>query len=257
MTSEENTGISILKLLRPDKLNALNDDFFVELQDIMYKIKSDDAVKVLVIIGDGKGFCAGADLNASILDADTKTATKLLNDYCDNIILNMRKMKKIVIGALNGVAVGGGAGLALACDIRIATEKFKIAPGFKRLGAVSDFGNAYFFPRLVGPAKAIEIYFCKDFIDASEALELGIVNKVVPEEDLYNVAISYARKIAEGPAYAIGLGKELIYRGAELNLETFIQMESIYQVASFTDADFREGKSALREKRKAKFGKYK
>jgi len=248
-------GVAELRLLRSKKLNSLDDDMFYELQDVIHKVKFDDSVKVLLILGEGKGFCAGADLSgSSIIRSGGAEATILLRKYHDNIVLNLRKMNKIVIAALNGIAVGGGLGIALACDIRIASEAFRLGVGFTKLGAVSDFGNAYFLPRLIGTAKAIELYFVKDIISAKEALQLGLVSEVVPENELYKVSMDYAMKIAEGPSFAIGLAKELIYRGSEMSLESILQSESVYQAISFTTPDFKEGVSAVREKRKPQFG---
>jgi 2-(1,2-epoxy-1,2-dihydrophenyl)acetyl-CoA isomerase len=231
----------------------MNDEMFRELQDGIKEVATDVLINVLVISAEGRGFCAGADLDSSVLKVDQAATTKLLKEYHNNIILSLRKMKQIVIGALNGIAVGGGAGLALACDIRIASSNFKLSVGFKNLGAASDFGNAYFLPRIVGTAKALELYFAKDIIDAKEALQLGLVNEVVSPEELQQAAMDYALKIAQGPGLAMGLAKELVYMGMENGLGLVLDAEAVYQTLCLSSEDFKEGLAAVREKRRTNF----
>jgi enoyl-CoA hydratase/carnithine racemase len=253
LKKDTNTKVAQLNLSRPEKLNSLDDDMFQELQSGLREVASDSSIKALVISGEGRGFCAGADLGSSVLKSNLETTTKLLKEYHDNIILSLWKMKKIVIGALNGIAVGGGAGIALACDIRIASTKFRLGVGFRNLGVTSDFGNAYLLPRLVGIAKALELYFVKDLIDAEEALKIGLVNEVVPPEKLQQVAMDYALKIAQGPGFAMGLAKELVHMGMENGLGVVLDAEAVYQTLCLSSEDFKEGLAALKEKRKANF----
>ncbi len=253
LTRDTSTGVAELRLCRPDKLNALDDAMFIELQHGIRESAEDEGIRVLILSGEGRGFCAGADLSSSILASDSAGAVKLLREYHENIVLPLRKMKKPVIGALNGVAVGGGLGIALACDIRIASDKFRMGVGFRNLGVASDFGNAYFLPRLIGTARALQLYFLGDLIGAEESLRLGLVNQVVPDGELRGAAMEYAVKVAGGPALAMGLAKELVYLGSELGLEAILGAEAVYQSLCFSTSDFQEGLAATREKRPARF----
>ncbi len=253
LVRDTSTGVAELRLCRPDKLNAIDDAMFIELQHGIKESAEDEGIRVLILSGEGRGFCAGADLSSSIIAADSTGVVKLLRQYHENIVLPLRKMRKPVIGALNGVAVGGGLGIALACDIRIASDKFRMGVGFRNLGVASDFGNAYFLPRLIGTARALQLYFHSDLIGAEESLRLGLVNQVVPDAELRGATMAYAVKVAGGPALAMGLAKELVYLGSELGLEATLGAEAVYQSVCFSTSDFQEGLAATREKRPARF----
>ncbi|MDO8597122.1 MAG: enoyl-CoA hydratase/isomerase family protein, partial [Sulfuricaulis sp.] len=210
--------IATLTLNRPERLNALGGTLREDLYDAVTKSAADPNVGVLVITGAGRGFCSGGDVKSmsernqagQALFVDEQLAP--LRDW---VILAMRDCPKPVIAAVNGAAAGAGMNLALACDIRIASTAAKFSQAFVKRGLAPDWGGSYFLPRAVGLAKACELIFAGEAIDAVEALKLGIVNAVVAPEALMDETYKLARKIAAGPPIAIQLAKRAIYHNLE------------------------------------------
>src|SRR6266705_1961735 len=202
--------IVTLTLNRPDRLNALGDTLREELCDALGRASADPAARVIVITGAGRGFCAGGDMKAAHEVQEGVRERALLDRVAplrDKVVLAMRDAPKPIIAAVNGAAAGAGMNLALACDMRIASTAAKFAQAFVRRGLHPDWGGTYFLPRAVGMAKACELTYTGDVIDAAEALRLGIVSRVVAPEELLPVAYELARKIAAGPPVAIRLAK--------------------------------------------------
>lgn len=244
--------IATLTLNRPERLNALSDTLRDDLYDAVTKSASDPAVGVLVITGAGRGFCSGGDVKSmSERDQAGQAAStrERLAPMRDRIILAMRDCPKPVIAAVNGAAAGAGMNLALACDMRIASTAAKFSQAFVKRGIPPDWGGSYFLPRVVGIAKACELIFTAETIDAAEALKLGIVNAVVAPDELMAETCKLARKIASGPPVAIQLSKRAIYHNQDVDLRAALEFETFAQNVCKDTEDAKEGVRAFVEKR--------
>ena len=249
-------NVATLTLNRPDRLNALNDALRDDLYDAVNKAAADPEVRVLVITGAGRGFCSGGDVKGMSERHKSGEAAPLVDKYAprrDRIILAMRDCLKPIIAAVNGAAAGAGMNLALACDIRISSSAAKYAQSFVKRGLHPDWVGTYFLPRVVGVAKACELIFTGDSIDAAEALRLGIVNAVVAPDELMNETYRLAKKIAAGPPVAIQLAKRSIYHNQEADLRAALEFETFAQNITRETEDSKEGVKAFVEKREAVF----
>lgn len=244
--------VATLTLNRPERLNALGDTLREDLHDAILKCGGDPGVGVIVITGAGRGFCSGGDVK-SMSDRDQSgqnvTTGEQLGPVRDRCILAMRDCPKPIIAAINGAAAGAGMNLALACDLRIASTAAKFSQAFVKRGLPPDWGGSWFLPRVVGTAKACELIFTGDTIDAAEALRLGIVNAVAAPEALMNEAYALARKIAAGPPVALQLAKRAIYRNLETDLRAGLEFETFAQGVCKATEDGKEGVKAFIEKR--------
>ncbi|MBI1846985.1 MAG: enoyl-CoA hydratase/isomerase family protein [Candidatus Rokubacteria bacterium] len=253
---EVKDGVATLTLNRPDRLNALGDTLREDLHDAITRTSGDPEVRVMVVTGAGKGFCSGGDVKA-MDDARERGAPRPLGEKIapgrDRTLLALREAPQPIIAAVNGAAAGAGMNLALGCDLRIASSAAKFAQAFVKRGLHPDWGGTYFLPRLVGMAKACELIFTGDVIDAAEALRLGLVSQVVAPEDLMATAYALARKIAAGPPVAIRLAKRSLYHNADSDLRTALEVETFAQNLCFDTEDAREGIRAFVEKRPAVF----
>lgn len=248
--------IATLTLNRPERLNALGDTLREDLHDAVVKSTDDPDVRVLVITGAGRGFCSGGDVK-SMNERDREGRGSSLMEKVapsrDQTILAMRDCPKPVIAAVNGAAAGAGFNLALACDLRIASSAARFTQAFVRRGLHPDWGGTYFLPRIVGTAKACELIFTGDSIDAAEALRLGIVNAVVEPEALMAKTYELARKLADGPPIAIRLAKRAIYHNQDVDLRAGLEYETYAQNVCRETEDSKEGVKAFVEKRAPKF----
>lgn len=248
--------IATLTLNRPDRLNALGDTLREDLHDAIARSTADDAVRVLVITGAGRGFCSGGDVKA-MSERDRAGGTSPLEEKIapqrDATILAMRDCPKPIIAAVNGPAAGAGMNLALACDMRIASTAAKFAQAFVKRGLHPDWGGSYFLPRIVGTAKACELIFTGETIDAEEAYRLGIVNALAAPEQLLAKTYELAAKIAAGPPIAIRLAKRAIYRNLEADLRAALEFETYAQNLCRETEDSKEGVRAFMEKRAPNF----
>jgi 2-(1,2-epoxy-1,2-dihydrophenyl)acetyl-CoA isomerase len=253
---EVQDGIATLTLNRPDRLNALGDTLRDDLHDAILRAGADDAVRVLVITGAGRGFCSGGDVK-SMSERDQAGGTHSLEEKIapsrDRTILAMRDCPKPIIAAVNGPAAGAGMNLALACDMRIASTAAKFAQAFVKRGLHPDWGGSYFLPQVVGIAKACELIFTGDTIDAAEAYRLGIVNALAEPEELMPQTYALARKIAAGPPIAIRLAKRAIYHGLGVDLRAALEYETYAQNLCRETEDSKEGVRAFMEKRAPRF----
>jgi len=198
-----------ITLNRPEVYNALNDEITYELQDAWKAVSKDDSVRVVVLTGEGKAFCSGQDLK-SATGAGKRSFLDSLHKRYNPIISAMRNLPKPIIGRLNGVAAGAGCSLALACDIIVASEEATLIEVFINIGLVPDSGSSYFLPRLTGVAKAFELCSMGSRVKAAEALQLGLVNKVVPATELDVAVKQYTDYYAQAPTKAIGLIKKML-----------------------------------------------
>lgn len=248
-------AIATLVMNRPDRLNALDTQLVTALNDALGRISKDGSVRVVVLTGAGRAFCAGGDL-ALIGQVRTAGATRdleLLLASGTQAVLTMRCMPQPVIAAVNGAAAGAGMNLALAADLRIAAEEAMFGQNFAKVGLFPDFGGTYFLPQLVGPAKAAELFYTGEMIDAKTALQLGIVNQVVPATQLEAQAQSLAQKIAQGPPLAIRAVKKTLFASESEKLTLALAQEVEEQIRCYLSQDSSEGISAFFEKRPPAF----
>lgn len=247
--------IATIVLNRPQTLNAINPTMSKELKAVVQDLARDDKTRVVVITGAGRGFCSGGDLkvqSSAVKAIDPLTRTKNIRPM-NEFILGLRNLSKPVIASINGAAVGAGFNLALACDIRIASTEAKFGMVFLKTGLHTDTGPTYFLPRLVGTAKACELIFTGDIINAEEAKQIGLVNSVVEPNSLESTVNELAMKIAKGPPIPIGKVKDLIYKGLTMDLSSVLEWETLAQVLCVQTKDHEEGLAAFIENREPSF----
>jgi enoyl-CoA hydratase/carnithine racemase len=253
---EERSGAVVtLRLNRPERLNALNLELGRALVGALERVAVDDAVRCVVLTGAGRGFCAGGDLGL-LQDARSRNADRELEALVragKEICLAIATMPKPVVAGVNGAAAGGGMNLALACDIRLASDLATFGESFVRLGLFPDFGGTYFLPRLVGPSRAAELFYTGDMISAAEAARLGIVSRVVPHDRLGEETRSLAERLASGPPIAVRAVKRVLVGDDREALERALDEEIRQQVECFRSEDCAEGLSAFLSKRQPQF----
>jgi len=240
-------GVLTLTLNRPDVLNAITPSLLDELTASLRDVAAGHDVRAVIITGAGRGFCSGQDLRAAGADGGLDVAA-ILRDHYAPAVRAIRSMDQPVIAAVNGVAAGAGFSLALACDLRVAAESATFVQAFVRIGLIPDLASTYFLPRLVGPARAAELTMLGETVDAGRALDLGIVNRVVPDAELAAVALELASRLARGPR-SIGLTKRALDASADNDLEAQLAVEERLQTDAVATTDFVEGVSAFLEKR--------
>lgn len=244
-------GVLTLTLNRPEVLNAVNDRMAEELLDALRKAGRDEQVRSVILTGAGRAFCSGQDLRERAA-GDFSYAQHIRSRYAP-IILQLQGLEKPVVAAVNGVAAGAGASLALACDLRVASEDASFLQAFTRIGLVPDSGATYFLPRLVGLGKAFEMCYLAEPVPAQEALRLGLVNWVVPGSELMAKAREVAGRLAAGPTRAYGFTKRALLRNLKADLPTALDYEAMLQDAAGRTEDHREGVLAFLEKRPPRY----
>lgn len=245
-------SICTITLNRPEVYNAINDQLSYELQDAFKEAAQEEAIRVVILTGAGKGFCSGQDLK-SVANTQIDSLADAVRERYNPIILGMRNMPKPIICKLNGMAAGAGCSLTLACDLIIASEEAVLAEIFINIGLVLDSGSSYFLPRLVGSAKAFELATIGTKVSAAEALHIGMVNKVVPASQLDEAVAQIAAYYAAAPTQAIGLIKKMLNLSYHSSLEQMLEYEAIYQEIAGRTYDNKEGIQAFLEKRKPVF----
>ena len=255
---EVRDGVAWLTLNRPERLNALTFEVYRELTDMFAALRTDKDVRVVVITGAGRAFCSGGDVRDIIGDLQTLDISGHLEftRLTCTLIRNMRRAPQPIIAALNGTTAGAGACIALAADLRIASEEARIAFLFVRVGlSGADMGACFLLPRFVGLAKASELLLTGEFISAQEAATIGLYNRVVPASELEAATGALAEKLARGPAFALAMTKEMLNRELEVSLDTALEWEAQAQALCLQHPDFREAYEAFTEKREPKFKK--
>lgn len=245
---EKEEGIALVRFYRPEVLNAFDKEALEELIGAIDDVRNDDHTKVLIMTGTGKAFCVGADLT-TVKGVSVDQGTEFLK-RCHRIILDLVTMEKPIIAAINGYAFGGGWNLALASDIIIASEDATFSQAFVRIGLVSDMGGMYFLPRLISLNKAKELMFIDETIDAKEAERIGLVNRVVPKDDLERIVKELARKISLGPLKPIGLMKKILNQSAHLDLSSLLELETQAQGICSQTEDHKSFVETFFERRK-------
>ena len=244
-------GVATITLNRPDVYNALNDEITFEIQDALKVVAKDESVRVAVMTGEGKAFCSGQDLKAS--GGEKRSFMDSLHKRYNPIIRAMRTLPKPIVCRLNGVAAGAGCSLALAADIIVASEDATLIEVFINIGLVPDSGSSYFLPRLVGMAKAFELCSMGSKVKAKEALELGLVNKVVVADRLDQAVKEYTDYFASAPTKSIGIIKKMLNKSATSTLDEMLEYEAYSQEIAGSSEDYKEGVKAFLEKRKPAF----
>src|SRR5256886_7839059 len=255
LLESEHGGVALLVLNRPERMNALNNELATALYGALERIAQDDSIRAVVLTGAGRAFCAGGDL-AVIGKGRAANNSKQLEPILRagmGAVLKIRTMPQPVIAAGNGAAAGAGMNIALAADIRIATEEATFGQNFAKVGLFPDYGGTYFLPQLVGPAKAAELFYTGDMIDAKTALTFGLVNEVVPAAQLEGAVKTLAQKIAQGPSLPIRAVKKALFASEEKELARALDNEVREQIRCYLSDDGNEGIRAFFEKRPPKF----
>ena len=251
--------VAVITLNKPKKKNALGDVLTPALRKVLLTVEADDRVGCIMITGTGDAFCAGGDVSdmgsgkvgpAAVLDKE-RVADLVYKQ--ETLTLRIYESSKITIAALPGVAAGAGLAIALACDLRVASDKAYITTAYRNIGLSGDYGGSWLLPRLIGLSKAKELYYTADRVHAEEAESLGIFNKVFPEVSFRADALSYASGIADGPTESLGLMKTNLNRGVELSLRESLQLEAENLITSAKSDEFKEATRAFLEKRPPKF----
>jgi len=249
---DRSDGAATITLNRPEVYNALNDEITFELQNAFREVEKDDAIRVVILTGEGKAFCAGQDLKASS-EADKRSFIDSLQKRYNPIVRAMRNLPKPVLCRLNGVAAGAGCSIALACDMIIASEEASLIEVFINIGLVPDSGSSYFLPRVVGMHRAFELCTMGTRLTAAEAMALGLINKVVARDHLDATVKDYADYFSGAPTKAIGLIKKMLQKSEHASLDEMLDYEAYCQEIAGSSQDYREGVAAFLEKRKAVF----
>jgi 2-(1,2-epoxy-1,2-dihydrophenyl)acetyl-CoA isomerase len=250
--SGQKNNVLVIRLNRPDKFNSFNREMSLQLISELDKAEKDKDVRAILIIGEGKAFCAGQDL-AEALDPNGPGIKRIVEEHYNPIITRIRKIEKPFIAAVNGVAAGAGANIALACDIVYAAMSAAFIQAFSKIGLIPDSGGTYTLPRLVGLNLASALMITGDKLSAEEARSFGMVYKVFEDAEFFDQCFNSAASIAAMPTKAIGLTKRLLNQSYSNNLQQQLEAEKNTQVESANSYDYNEGVKAFLEKRKAVF----
>ena len=245
-------GIATVALDRQDKFNSFNRPMALELQDAFREIQSRSDVRCVVLTGKGKAFCAGQDLGEAI-NPNGPGLEKILKEGYNVIIALMRNLELPIIGAINGVAAGAGANIALACDIVVASENASFIQAFTKIGLIPDSGGTYFLPRIIGTQRAMAQMLLADKISVQEAKSIGLIYEHYPHEEFETKVNELARRLADMPTKALAFTKQAVYAGWNNTLEQQLDLELALQAKAGATADHKEGIAAFLEKRAPKF----
>jgi len=254
---ERDGAVAWIRMNRPERLNAFADNMRQELDAALQQLDADAEVRCVIITGVGRAFSTGGDIVviSELLEAGAKQQFESLVRAGAQVVRTIDGMRKPVIAAINGPAAGAGACLALACDLRIASESASIGFTFMRVGLHPDWGGSYFLPRLVGPALAAEIVFTGGMISAERGERLGLINRVVPASELEAVARGLAGQIAAAPDTVVSAARRVLRQSLGANLDDVLELEVQAQLAAFDSPNFREGITAFVEKRAPRFNR--
>jgi len=245
-------GVGKITLNRPNKYNAFVRDMALEFHRIIDKCKEDSNVRSILITGEGKAFCAGQDLEEAT-DPNGPDLTQIVREHYNPIITKIRNIEKPVIAAVNGVAAGAGANIALSCDIVIATESAVFIQAFSKIGLIPDSAGTFFLPRLIGFQRASALMMTGEPVSAAKAVEIGMIYKFYSDESFKEESLKFSMKLAKMPTLGLGLTKKLLNSSYSNNLDQQLAMEDECQTLAGKSYDFNEGVQAFLEKRKANF----
>jgi len=247
--------IATITLNRPDRMNAFTWEMVDAWAAALTEAQRDDAVHVIIVTGAGKAFCSGGDIQG-MGERQERTPLQRKNElagHVHRVPLALESVDKPVIAAINGAAAGAGLDLALQCDLRYAAESARLGETYVRVGLVPGAGGTWFLPRLVGTAKALELFWTGELISAAEAEHIGMVNKVLPDAELMSHVREVAEKIARGPQLSVRFIKRAVYQGARIDLRTSLDLISSHYAVVSSSADHKEAVRAYLEKRKPNF----
>ena len=245
-------GVGKITFNRPEKFHSIIKELALEFQNSLDKCINDSNVRAVLITAKGKAFCAGQDLEEAT-DPNAPNITKIIQEHYNPIVRKIRCLEKPVIAAVNGVAAGAGASIALCCDIIVAKESASFVQAFSKIGLIPDSGATFFLPRLIGSQKATAIMMTADKINSKEAEKMGMIYKTFPDESFESESWNLAKKLAKMPTKGLALTKKLLNSSYSNNLEEQLKIEKNYQKQAADTADFKEGVSAFLEKRKPNF----
>lgn len=250
---EVSDRIATLTLNRPEAMNATTDGLYGEMAEALPKLRSDPEVACVILTGAGRGFCAGADLKNRRTDLTPLQLSARHRWILKNVLQPLHDIEKPVIAAVNGAAAGAGANMVLACDFAVASENASFTQAFAKVGLVPDLGGLFFLQRAVGIARAKELAYSARKVAAAEALELGLVQKVVPQDELLSTAREMALAISRNAPTAIGMMKTLFNKSQYATFDQMVEYEAYAQTVAFVAPDYMEGVMAFREKRAPEF----
>ncbi|WP_162053376.1 enoyl-CoA hydratase-related protein [Pontibacter pamirensis] len=245
-------GVATITLNRPDVFNSFNREMALALQERLREIQQNEEVRAVLLTGEGKAFCAGQDL-AEATAEDAMDISEIVDQHYNPIVLLLRQLDKPVIAAVNGVAAGAGANLALACDIVVAKESAAFIQAFSKIGLIPDSGGTFFLPRLIGLQRASALMMTGDKVPAKEAQEMGMIYKAFADDAFESEVKSLVQKLAQMPTKGLAYTKALLNCTFDLSLDGQLRHESTYQQRAGASADFKEGVQAFIEKRKPNF----
>jgi len=246
-------GVGKITLNRPDAFNSFTKEMSLEMQSALHSCAEDDEIRSVYITGTGKAFCAGQDLKEAIDPDRFEGFEKVVSQYYNKIALQIYNLEKPVIAAVNGVAAGAGANIALVCDIVLASESASFIQAFSKIGLIPDSGGTYVLPRLVGFQKAIALAMLGDKVTAAEAERMGMIYKYYPTEEFQEASWAIAKKLAKMPTLGLAYTKKLFNSGLCTSFQEQLDLECKYQTMAGDSADYAEGISAFVEKRKPNF----
>ncbi len=249
--------VGVITLNKPDKKNALGDILTPALRRTLVTMEEDDRVGCVMITGSGDAFCSGGDVSGmggggSIPVSKQDRIAELTHKQA-TLTLRLHELSKVTIAALPGAAAGAGLSIALACDLRIASDNAFVITAFKNIGLSGDYGASWFLPRLIGLSKAKELYYTSPRVGADEAAQLGLINKVFPQENFPQAALNYAKEVANGPTMALGRMKINLNSGMDQSLRESLVLEAKHLIESGGTKESREAITAFLEKRPPKF----
>lgn len=249
--------VATITLNRPDTYNALTVEMYKELLDALKQCTRNDDIRAVILTGSGKAFSSGADLSGVLSQDDNFNVGDMLRGGLNRIVTAIRQLEKPVVAVINGVMAGAGGGIALSCDMRIASDKASfVFAAFSSIGIIPDAGTTYFLPQLVGVSKALELSLFangKNRVSPEEALQLGIVNRVIPHDNLAEESKVFGLQLANMATKAVGLTKRAMYKSVENTLADALETEAQLQTVCFETKDFQEGVTAFFEKRDPEF----
>jgi 2-(1,2-epoxy-1,2-dihydrophenyl)acetyl-CoA isomerase len=247
-------GVALLTLNRPERLNAFSDEMLRALIEAFTRLGAEAEVRAIVLTGAGRGFCAGGDIKG-MANRKPRTFEQRIEDlrWKSQLPLAMRECPKVVIGMINGVAVGAGLALALACDLRVAARSARFGTAFASVAFSGDLGGSWLLTRLVGTAKARELYFTADLFDAGKAMDLGLITEIADDASLRSETMALAQRFARGPTIAYGYMKRNLHAAETEPLTTVLELEAVHQTRTALTEDHAEAVQAFVEKRKPEF----
>ncbi|MBA3986537.1 MAG: enoyl-CoA hydratase/isomerase family protein [Flavobacteriales bacterium] len=253
ITTQLKNNLAIITLNRPEVFNSFNREMALALQNALDECEKNEIIRAILLTGSGKAFCAGQDLKEVTSPELNPGFKAILDEHYNPIILKIRNMEKPIVAAVNGVAAGAGANIALACDVVLASEAASFIQAFSKIGLIPDSAGTFFLPRLIGFQKASALMMLGDKVSAEEAEKLGMIYKVFSAETFFEEAEKIAVTLSQMPTYGLALTKKALNASLQNNLEDQLKLESKYQIEAAQTEDYNEGVNAFMEKRKPYF----